>query len=298
MYMKCMWNDSCDKIWSNIHMQESCYTYECVMSPIWMSHVTHMYMKWLVRHDSVICVTYLIHVWHDSFILLTEEIRLKIYGSSDFFVRFSWKLFWVTGTPCTRLQTWLKIWRLPTKRVWYVRGLPWKRVWYVQRLPGNFGSHNDFKSDLLSSWRDMTRSYMWHDSYIHVTCLTHVCDRTHSYVWHDSCDMAHSFLWYDSFMRVTWLIHMCDMTRSHVWHDAFICVTGLMHAASYTYEWVMPHTWMSHVTHVKESCHTYDYVMSHTWMGHGTQMNESRHTHGWVMSYTWMGHVPTLNLAS
>jgi len=32
-------------------------------------------------------------------------------------------------------------------------------------------------------------------------------------------------VWHDSFICVTWLIHMCDMTHSYVWHDSFICVT-------------------------------------------------------------------------
>jgi len=88
---------------------------------------------------------------------------------------------------------------------------------------------------------DMTHSYVWHDSFICVTwlnhmCDIHMCDTTHSYVWHDSficawlihmCDMTrsrvrHSYVWHDSFICVTWLIHMCDMTHSHVWHDSLI----------------------------------------------------------------------------
>jgi len=41
--------------------------------------------------------------------------------------------------------------------------------------------------------------------------------------------MTHSYVWHDSFICVTWLIHMCDMTHSYVWHDSFICVTWLIH---------------------------------------------------------------------
>ena len=79
----------------------------------------------------------------------------------------------------------------------------------------------------------MTHSYVWHDSFICVTWLIHMCDMTHSYVWHDSF-MTHSYVWHDSFICVTWLIHMCDMTHSwlirmcdikmtysYVWHDSF-----------------------------------------------------------------------------
>ena len=99
---------------------------------------------------------------------------------------------------------------------------------------------------------DVSQSYVWHDSFIYVTCPIHVCDMTHSYVRHDPCiyvtwrihmrDMTdahltwfihvlnkthlctqllqreHSHMWHDSFICVTWLIHMCDMTHSYVWH--------------------------------------------------------------------------------
>ena len=99
----------------------------------------------------------------------------------------------------------------------------------------------------------------------------------------------------------------------------------------HTYEWVMSHMWMSHVTHMNESCHTYEWVMSHIWMrlagyewvmshiwmSHGTyksvvshtnksqimphmnqaygittiHVNESCHSSEWVMSHIWMSHV-------
>jgi len=80
-----------------------------------------------------------------------------------------------------------------------------------------------------------------------------------------------------------------------------------MNESCHTYEWVMSHIWMSHVTHMNESCHTYEWVMSPI-MRHVTQQidnslnkcmhpfkhaqfNESCHTlmshvtHWWVMSH-------------
>ena len=56
---------------------------------------------------------------------------------------------------------------------------------------------------------------------------------------------------------------------------------------------------MSHVSHMNASCHThmnascltYEWVMSHIWMRHVSHMRESRHTHEWVMPHTWMSHV-------
>jgi len=44
---------------------------------------------------------------------------------------------------------------------------------------------------------------------------------------------------------------------------------------------------------MNESCHTYESVMSHIWMSHVTHMDESCCTYGWVMS-----HICTINAES
>jgi len=51
-----------------------------------------------------------------------------------------------------------------------------------------------------------------------------------------------------------------------------------MNGSWHTYEWIMSHIWMSHVTHMNESCRTYEWVMLHIWMRHVTHMSESCHT--------------------
>jgi len=54
-------------------------------------------------------------------------------------------------------------------------------------------------------------------------------------------------------------------------------------ASYYTYEWVVSHIWMSHVTHMNESCHTYEWVMSHIWMSRVThEMSHVSHE-SWVI---------------
>jgi len=131
---------------------------------------------------------------------------------------------------------------------------------------------------------DMTRPYVCHDSFTRVTWLIHMCDMTRPYACHESfrcvtcliqmCDVTH-----------TWLICMCDMSHSDVCPDAyirhsfiFIRVTKLNHTcdvgASQKHEWVMSHTWMSHVTQKNESCHKYEFGEWHTcwqWVQHGMQ---------------------------
>ena len=64
-----------------------------------------------------------------------------------------------------------------------------------------------------------------------------------------------------------------------------------MNESCHTYEWVMSHIWMSHVTHMNESCHTYEWVMPYTWLCHETYMKGTCHTYEWVMSHIWMRHV-------
>jgi len=77
---------------------------------------------------------------------------------------------------------------------------------------------------------DMTNSYVWHNSCIHMTWVMYTCDMTHANVWHDSfirvtclihmCDMTHPY--------VSWLMHMCYMTHLYVWHDSFKCMEQLI----------------------------------------------------------------------
>ena len=92
-----------------------------------------------------------------------------------------------------------------------------------------------------------------------------------------------------------------------------------MNQSRHTYEWVMSHIRMSHVTHtnescfdiwmmhMNESCHTHKWVMSHIRMSHVARMNESCRTYEWVMSHIrmsniltyewciWMSHVTHIN---
>jgi len=140
--------------------------------------------------------------------------------------------------------------------------------------------------------------------FIFVTWLVHMCDMTRSYVWHDSficvtwlirmCDMTHSYIWHDSIICATWLSHVCDMTQSHVCHDSCICYMWHIHkrqshsdtficvstCVSFTYICVwhdssMPVTWLTeiHMTHLHTSvcdmtdAHMGDMTDSYVWHG-------------------------------
>jgi len=43
----------------------------------------------------------------------------------------------------------------------------------------------------------------------------------------------------------------------------------------HTYQWVISHKWMSHVTYMNETCHTCEWDMSHISMSHVTHMSQT-----------------------
>ena len=107
-------------------------------------------------------------------------------------------------------------------------------------------------------------THMWMSD----VCVSYMCDVCVTWLIH---------------ICVTWLIHMC------VWRDSFICVWRVcdvthsyrhdthLNESRHTYEWVMAHTWMSHVTHMNEWHHTF--------------MNKSRHTYECLISHIHKPHV-------
>jgi len=106
--------------------------------------------------------------------------------------------------------------------------------------------------------------------------------------------------------------HTCHIWMSHVTSE---WVISRMNESRRTYQLVMSHIWMSHVTHIWMSHVTHIRHMNgspHLWMSHvtyecvtsqtescDTHMNESRDTHTtyeWVMSHMnashrWLSHV-------
>jgi len=92
-------------------------------------------------------------------------------------------------------------------------------------------------------WRDVTRSYMWYDSF---SIVTYICVTIRDYVWRDSFwrDFMVSWLYgpiYTSdilyviwliltcdihmWLCVAWLVLTCDVPRSYMWYDSFSSLT-------------------------------------------------------------------------
>ena len=70
-----------------------------------------------------------------------------------------------------------------------------------------------------------------------------------------------------------------------------VLLYSYMYESCHTFEWVMSHTRMCHVTHMNESHHTREWVMSHLWTSHVTHTHASCHTHEWVLSHVWICRV-------
>jgi len=90
-------------MWHDSFSTQRWHTYGCVMSNIWMSHVTN-WVTWLIRvwHDVFKCATWRIHmrdmahsyVWHDAFICVTWLIHIcdmtPSYVWHDSFICVTW----------------------------------------------------------------------------------------------------------------------------------------------------------------------------------------------------------------
>jgi len=193
------------------HVNESCLTYEWVMSHTWMSQSCHMY-GWVT-----------LPVSQES-----AHGPQKIYTMNESCHAYEW-----------------------------VTSHIWMSLWMSHVTHMNASCH-----------ACVLHIHVWHDAFICVTWLIHMCDVTHSYVRHDSliyithtCDKTHSYEWHDSFIRETWLIH--------TWRDSFICATWLTN------------TWL---------IHTWD--MTHSYMArHDSFIRETRLIHIWRdMTHSYVRH--------
>jgi len=119
----------------------------------------------------------------------------------------------------------------------------------------------------------MTPSYVWHDSFIHLTWLIQTCGVTHS----------NAFTWVISDLCYTYEWVMFPIYMSYVTNTCETC---------HVYARVMSHTWMRHVTHMKEWYHAHEWMMSHIWMSHVMS-----HIHSYVTfvcdMYMWHAYVTT-----
>jgi len=163
----------------------------------WLIHACDV-TQFYVCHDSLICVTHS-HVWHDSLICATWLIPDK--GSQR--RRYSaFTCVWHDSFVCV---TWLIRMRDSFTRVTWRIDMCDKTDRYQINKPKEMKKVK--RDEESQKRRHSAYACVWHDSFMCVTWLIHVCDVTHSCVWRDS------------FMCVTWLIHACAVTPSCLWRN-------------------------------------------------------------------------------
>jgi len=172
-----------------------------------------------------------------------------------------------------------------------------------------------------------THSYMWHDTFVYVTChvtcimcmgqwygtMTHsndahvscvesvigmrhcpiyeciMSDMTHSY----TCNMTHSYVRHDAFIYVTRY-----MTHSYMWrdsfiyvqHDAFICATWHIHICDTIHDSFIYVTWLIHIcgTWRIHMCDmTHSYMWHDTWLIH---ICDVTHSYMCNMTHSYVRH--------
>jgi len=127
-------------------------------------------------------------------------------------------------------------------------------------------------------------------SCINESCPIRICHVKCGWVT-SSMRMSHrsTARWVTTHPHVTWQIRM---GRDSFMYDRTQVV-------SWNGDWVMPHIWVSHATHMNTSCHTYQWDMPYVWVmsyinesrtirSHATHVNTSCHTYQWDMPYVWM----------
>ena len=177
--------------------------------------------------------------------------------------------------------------------------------------------------------RRLWHSYVWHDSFICVTRLVHICDITHSYFWYDLfifCTSIFIFWTYFTKAPLSHVLHRVALRCSvlqfvAVWCSVLQCVAVyildiLSKGASVTHRHARHHPYKCDMSHMKESSHTesvtdirmgprgysakrsyvhlYVWHVSLIWMGRHISICDMTHSYVWHDSFicvTWLIHI-------
>jgi len=224
-------------------MNESCHTYEWVMSHIWMIHVTHM--TWVMSH---ICMSQITHMQESSHDIVTCIILChKLWMCHE--------LWWHTMSR--------------TMVIHYVTNYGCDTLMHESR--------HDMVTCIFSNLLYMHDGVI---SHMNESCCIWTSHVTYEWVMahmNESCHIRMSHGTYEGVTSRHGHLHLLEphlhTSMSHVayeWvtsHMDESCHTQMSHVticspvscrAPCTRMNESCHTWISHVTHINESCHTYE----------------------------------------
>jgi len=178
----------------DLREHESCHTYGWVMSHIWMSHVTHVNDSyhtygWVISH---MCMDHVTHM--DGLCHKYEWIKSHTCLSHVTDALCAYSPVFTKSTIHTVENRHMCTQKIPL----YMHSKEHESCYASVILPAKY-----WCVTWLIYTCDMTRPYVRHDSFIHVTWLTRKLS-TNSRVRHDSLKY------------VTRLIYMCYMTHSYM----------------------------------------------------------------------------------
>ena len=255
------------------HMNESCHTYEWDMSHIRMSHVTHMNQpwhtyEWVMSHvwmSHVLHVPLLIFIWHDSF-MFVSVVRWLIYmcdkQTSDS-VHMAWLI--------------------------HMCNMTYSYVWYDSFMCVTWLTNSNYNRKLperiTSARRDANRIRVDESCHTHERVMSHI-QMSHTTRIDEGIPERMTSARRDANANAisprTWKFEL----MSHGTRNDESCRTSeWVNSNSNWKEWhLLEVTPMpKRVRHEPESWHTWEWVMPHTWMSHVTHMNGSHHTYNTLL---------------
>jgi len=255
-------------------MNESCHTYEWVMSHIWMSHITHTdelchTCKWIASNIRMDHITHINGSCHRYEWVMLHICTLSVESNALVWMKLSH--LWVTSyiqipysfySVCSNTLLILQ---------WMLWGMSQKPHFMTYKSGYEVCDTNQVMRRV--TWVCYEASHTPHILMRHVTRYT--------YKSGIAVSRAHTL----SLSLSLFHTHTHTLILGRAWRAS-------MNEPCHTYARVMSHIWMSHTTHMNEVPSIVPVRMSHvSRVSHDTHMNKSCHTCEWVMSHTRMSHV-------
>jgi len=265
-------------------MYESCHTYKCVTSHIWMS--TYSYCK-RTRGSHYMCRgttmngSHHTSKWALAAFAKKNEVLSPICVSHVTHINasrhtYEWALVAVAKeqgvlTICVVAQLWMG---------------------HITHLNQHLRLLHKTEWGALTHVYESCHAYVWVMSHICMSHVTHVYESCHTCKWVSSHTQISTCSCCQKTRCSHYMSHVTPMSESrHISEWARAAFAQDRTRCFDSYVWVTAHLGMSHGTHMNQSRRSYEWVTSHIWMSHVTHMNQSRHTHARVTSLIWMSHV-------